>query len=170
MTIAQEVVAGIKERASALDDAKATAQRTAGQRVKQTCHCSQIENEEEEESWREGDQMAAEWDEEEKLEDILERRRMEGSSLQSDVMRKVPEQVVHERMSQGKGVKGFKEKKTVPGWSVEEMKEKPDIAVEEDAEDMRKWKGLSQSEMDQCWTSTRSKKAREMPSEVDVRR
>ena len=65
--IAQEVVAGIKERASALDDAKATAQRTAGQRVKQTCDCSQIENEEEEESWREGDQMAAEWDEEEKL-------------------------------------------------------------------------------------------------------
>ena len=97
--IAQEVVAGIKERASALDDAKATAQRTAGQRVKQNWDSSQIENEEEEESWREGDQMAAEWDEEEKIGEILERRRMEGSSLQSDVMRKVPEQVVHERMS-----------------------------------------------------------------------
>ena len=29
--------------------------------------CSQIENEEEEESWLEGDQMAAQWDEEQKL-------------------------------------------------------------------------------------------------------
>ena len=35
---------------------------------------------------------------------------MEGSSLQLEVMRKVLELVVHERMSQGKGVKGFKEK------------------------------------------------------------
>ena len=33
--IAQEVVAGIKEKAIAHDDAKATAQITAGQRVKQ---------------------------------------------------------------------------------------------------------------------------------------
>ena len=32
---------------------------------------------------------------------------------------------MHERMSQGKGVKGFKEKKIVPGLSIEEMKEKP---------------------------------------------
>ena len=36
---------------------------------------------------------------------------------------------MHERMSQGKVVKGFKEKKIVPGWSVEEMKEKPNIAL-----------------------------------------
>ena len=48
---------------------------------------------------------------------------MEGRSLQLKVMQKVPEQVVHERMSQGKGVKGFKEKKIVPAWSIEEMKE-----------------------------------------------
>ena len=31
---------------------------------------------------------------------------------------------MHERMSQGTGVKGFKEKEKVKGWSMEEMKEK----------------------------------------------
>ena len=67
--IAQEVVAGIKEKASAHDDAKATAQRTAGQRVKQNWDCSHIENEEEEEEddWQKEDQMEVQWDEEEKL-------------------------------------------------------------------------------------------------------
>ena len=76
------------------------------------------------------------------MEEILERKTMDGS---------VPERMVHERMSQGKGVKGFKEEKKVPRWSIEEMKEKPNIAVEEDTEEMTKWRGLSQSEMDQCW-------------------
>ena len=36
---------------------------------------------------------------------------------------KVPELVVQERVSQGKGVKGLKEKKKVQGWSIDEMKE-----------------------------------------------
>ena len=45
------------------------------------------------------------------LEEILEQRRMEGSSLQLEAMRNVLELVVHERMSQGMGVKGFNEKK-----------------------------------------------------------
>ena len=74
------LVAGNKKKASTHDDAKATAQRTAGQRVKQIWDCSQIENEkeEEEEDLQKEDQMAAQWDEEQKLEDILERRRMEG--------------------------------------------------------------------------------------------
>ena len=44
-------------------------------------------------------------------EEIVERRRIEGTSLKLEVMQKVPEQVVQERMSQGKGVKGLKEKK-----------------------------------------------------------
>ena len=61
------------------------------------------------------------------MEEILERRRMEGSSFH---MRKVPDLVVHLRMSQGKGVKGLKEKKKVSGWSMEEMREKPNIDVE----------------------------------------
>ena len=43
--------------------------------------------------------------ENEKLEVILEQRRMEGCSLQVEVMQKAPEFVVQERMSQGKGVK-----------------------------------------------------------------
>ena len=82
----------------------------------------------------------------------MEHRRMEGSSLQLEVVRKVPELVVHERMSQGKGVKGFKKKrgKYQDGLWKREMKERPNIALEIDTEGMRKWRGLSQSEMDQC--------------------
>ena len=87
---------------------------------------SQIENEEEgEESWQEGDQM----EEEQHLDDLIERRRMEGSSLKLDVMQKFPELVVNKRMSQGEQGKATKEKKKVPGWSFEEMKERPNIAA-----------------------------------------
>ena len=130
--IAREVVASTKVEASAQKDAKSIAQRTVGQRVMQNWDCSHIENEEEEEEedWQEGDQMAAPWDEEQKLEEILERRKMEGSSLQLEVMQKAPMLVVQERMSQGEGVKGLKEKKKVTGWSTEEMKEKPNISLE----------------------------------------
>ena len=111
-------LAGIKEKASAHDDAKATAQRTAGQRVKQNCDCSQIE---EEDDWNKENQMGRHWDEEEKLEEVLGRRRMEGSFLQVEVMQKVPEIVVHERMSQVERTKCAKEKKKVKGGSSEEM-------------------------------------------------
>ena len=90
--------------------------------------------------------MAAQWDDEQRLEEILKRRRMEGSPLQLEVMQKVPELVVQERMSQGKGAKGLKEKKKVQGWSIE-----ANFAVVEDTEEMRKWRSLSQSEMDLCW-------------------
>ena len=89
-------------------------------------------------------------------------------------MQKVSELVVNERMSQGTSVKSPKEKKRVPGWCIEELKEKPHIAVEEDTEEMRKWRGLSQSETDRCWkrlrnlTSAWSKKAKEVPFEVEV--
>ena len=31
------------------------------------------------------------------------------------------------------------------------MKERPNIAVEEDTEEMKKWRSLNQSEMDRCW-------------------
>ena len=31
------------------------------------------------------------------------------------------------------------------------MNEKPNDAVEEDTEEMKRWRSLSQSEMDQCW-------------------
>ena len=56
---------------------------------------------------------------------------MEGSSLQLEVMQKAPVLVVHEHMSQGKGVKGIKEKKKVSGWSTEEMEGKPHSSLEE---------------------------------------
>ena len=93
--IAQEVVPGIKEKARAHDGIKEFAPRPAGQSFMRSEDWPQIENEEEEESWREGDQMAAQWNEEHILEDILERGRMEGSSLKLEVMQKVPELVVH---------------------------------------------------------------------------
>ena len=63
---------------------------------------------------------------------------MEGSPVQFEVMQNVPELLVHERMSQGIGVTGIKEKKKVSGWSMEEMKEKLSIAVEEESEEVKK--------------------------------
>ena len=62
--IVQEVVAGIKEMASTQDDAKETAQKTAGQSVKQNWDYLQIENEEEEEEddWQKENQMKMQWD------------------------------------------------------------------------------------------------------------
>ena len=50
---------------------------------------------------------------------------MEGSSLEVEVMHKVLELVVRERMSQSEEVRGTKERKKVKGWSVEEMQDKP---------------------------------------------
>ena len=62
-----------------------------GQHPIQKCDSSQIENEEEEEeeSWQEGDQMAEQREEEQHLDDLIERRRMEGSSLNLDLVQKV---------------------------------------------------------------------------------
>ena len=134
--IAQEVFAGIKEKAGGHEDAKSTARRKVGQSVKQSWECSQIENEEEEEEevWQKENQM--EWGEDEKLEETLGQRRVERYSLQAEVMQKAPESVVHERMSQGKGVKCTKEKKKVKGWSNEEIKGKPSSSSKEDTKEM----------------------------------
>ena len=60
----------------------------------QNWDCSQTDNEEEEESWQEGDHMAEQWEEEQQKKD--------RSSLKLDAMQKVLELVVNERMSQGK--------------------------------------------------------------------
>ena len=84
--------------------------------------------------------MTAQWEE------ILKQRRMEGSPGQFEVMRRVLELVLHELLSQGKRVKSLKEKKTISGWSVEDMKEELNVAVKEDAEELKKWRELSQSE------------------------
>ena len=85
------------------------------------------------------------------MDDFIERRRMERSSLKLDVLQKVPELVVNRPMSQGEQEKDTKEKKKVPGWSIEEMKERRNIAVEEDREEMKRWRSRYQSEMDLCW-------------------
>ena len=45
----------------------------------------------------------------------------------------------------------MKEKKNVKKWSTEEMKGKPSSSLEEDTEEMRKWRGMSQDGMDRCW-------------------
>ena len=91
------------------------------------------------------------WDEEQKLEEMLERRRMEGNSLQLEVMQKALEFVVHERMSQGEEGKCTEEPKTLKIWSIEEMQGKPSSSLAVDTEEMRQWRGMSQEEMDQCW-------------------
>ena len=67
------MVACIKEKASAHEVAKSTAQRAVGRSVKHNWDCSQIENEEEEEGedWQKEDQIRAQWDEEQKLEESL---------------------------------------------------------------------------------------------------
>ena len=147
--IVQKVVADIERQV----DIKPAAQRTVGQSVKQSWDCSQIENEEEDETedWQKEDPMLLQWAEDEKLEEVFERRKMEGDSLQAEVMQKVPGLVVHERMSQGKTVKGTEEKKNVKGWSTEEMKDKPSSSWEDDTEEMRTWRSSNQEEMDQCW-------------------
>ena len=57
--------------------------------------------------------MAEQWEEEQHLEELVERRRMKGCSLKLDVMQKVPELVVNERMSQGKRVKNSRKSTTM---------------------------------------------------------
>ena len=58
-------------------------------------------------------------------------------------MQKVPDLVVNKRMLQGRRVKYTKEKKEVPGWCAEEMKERPNVAVEEDTEGRNDEKNLN---------------------------
>ena len=81
-----------------------------GQNTIQRWDCSQIGTEEEEESWQGSDHMAEHWEEEQHLEDIIEIR-MEGSSLKLDVIEKVPELLVIERMSQGEKVNNPKKRR-----------------------------------------------------------
>ena len=63
-----------------------------------------------------------------------------------------------------------KEKKNVQGWSIEEMKERPNIAVEEDTEEMKRWRSLSQSDMDQCWKNLAQRMERGSLGQVHSRR
>ena len=82
--------------------------------------------------------MAEQWEEEQHLEDIVERR-MEGSSLKLDVVQKVPELVV----------KTQKKRIMCQDGPLERL----DIAAEEDTDEMKRWRSLNQSGMDRCWKS-----------------
>ena len=73
--------------------------RTEGQHPIQRWDCSQVGNEKEEESWQESDQMAEQWEEEQHLEEIVERRRM----VKLDVIQKALVLVV---MNESHKVKG----------------------------------------------------------------
>ena len=104
------------------------------------------------------------WEEEQLLEETVERSRMEGNSLKLDVLQqKVPELVVNERMQQDRRVKKTpKKRRQLPGRSTEEMKERPNVAVEEHTKEMKRWKSLNQSEVD----LSRKKLAEKMEEEV----
>ena len=70
--------------------------RTARLNLIRSWDCSQIQNEEEEEVWQKDDHMAEQWEGEQHLEEIVERRKMEGNSLKLDAMQKVLELVMNE--------------------------------------------------------------------------
>ena len=84
------------------------------------------------------DGMLQPGDEDEKLEEGMERRRAEGGSFQAEISQQVPELVVQERVSQSRKVKVTEENKKVRGWSTEEMKEKPNRSLEEDTGELTK--------------------------------
>ena len=56
--------------------------------------------------------MAAQWEEEQKLEGNWERRKIEGSSLQVEIMQKMPELLVHEHVTRQRGEASKREKET----------------------------------------------------------
>ena len=77
--------------------------------------------------------------------------RKELVSLLAEVLQKVPELVVHERMSQCKKGKGTEENNKVNVLSTEEIKNKSSEDSENDTAEMIEWRSMSQEEMDVCW-------------------
>ena len=101
--IVQEVVAGVKEKVCVHYGEK----DVKDQLSKVSCKAGIAHrlNVKKRRRVGENDQMAAQWEEEQKLEEIVEQRRIEGDSFKLEVMRKAPELVVHEHVSQGEGVR-----------------------------------------------------------------
>ena len=91
---------------------------------------------------------------------------MEGSSSHLEVMRRELDLVVHERMSQRKGVKGLNEKQKVSVWSMEVMEELS-VTEKEDAAEVKKWRGLSQNEIDQSWKNSTERTEEEVLDKVE---
>ena len=77
-----------QEKHEKIEEGIRSSQRMAfeGPNAIQRWDSSQIENQEERR--QEGDQVAEQWEEEQQPEDIIERRRMEGSSFKLDVIQK----------------------------------------------------------------------------------
>ena len=71
-------------------------------------------------------------------------------------------------MSQGTEVNGLKGKLKVSGWSTEERKEKLSVAEKEDAGEVKKWSGLSESEMDQSWKKLAGRMEEEVLDKYNV--
>ena len=138
--IVQDVVAGIKEKVSVHSGDKDDVRRP----VEQSFMRSWIAHKLKMKKRRKADEKGTKWQPSGRRSKNC-MRWIEGDSLKLEYMRKAPELVVHERMSQGDRERGLKEKKRVPGWSAEEMKEKPNNDI------LRKWRCFNQSEMDQCW-------------------
>ena len=51
---------------------------------------------------------------------------------------------------------------------MEEMKERPNIAVEEDTEEMKRWRSRNQSEMDLCWKKLAARMEEEVLNKCKV--
>ena len=84
--ITEEVLKKNIQKKAVDESAENEGKKTGGSDFMRSRDCSQIGNEEEEESWQERDQMAEQWEEEQTLEGIVERRRSEGSSLNLHAM------------------------------------------------------------------------------------
>ena len=90
--IIKEVIKGIQKKAIDESDESDENQgkTTGGPDLMRSWNCSQIENEEEKESWKERGQKAEQLEEEQKLEGIVERRRIRESSLKVGCHAKSP--------------------------------------------------------------------------------
>ena len=99
-------LAGIKEKVRVHKGDKEVVQRPVGESAMRSWDCSQIENEAEDESWREGDQMEVHWDEQPKT----------GGDPGTKKDGRKP-------FAAGGQCKKVREL-VVQGWSIEEMKEK----------------------------------------------
>ena len=81
--------------------------------------------------------MAEQREEEQHAEDMVASRKWKAAPRSWMSYEKPSELVVNERMLQSQKVKNTKGRKEVPGWSSEEMKVRPNVAVEEDTEEMK---------------------------------
>ena len=100
--IVQEVVASIKEKVSVHSGEKDDVKRPVEQSFMLSWDCSQLERRKGT-KWQPSGRKSKNWMR------LWNKEGLKEDSLKLEVMRKAPELVVHERMSQGEGVRGPKE-------------------------------------------------------------